>query len=320
MLKEITIKRITLTSILLLILVLFTIFPKQSEYKLDLTNKQTIEYVNNNTMHEIFLIDKNNYVARTSIILKSTKTEDKIRELLESLIIDGKKESSIPNGFRAIIPVDTKILNIDLKDGTVKINFSKEFLEIGENLEEKMIESITFTLTSIKEIKGILIYVEGELLNTLPKSKVKIPPYLTRDFGVNKVYDIVNTKNISSTTVYYINKHDGEYYYVPVTKVTNSDKEKIKIIIDELTSGPIYESNLMSFLNSNTELLDYEIKEKNISLKFNNYILDNITTKKILEEVKYSISLSINDNYSLEKVIFIVDNEEIERSVLKTLE
>ena len=55
-------------------------------------------------------------------------TEAKIRELIEILIIDGKKESSIPNGFRAIIPSDTKILGISINDqGIVKINFLRIF-------------------------------------------------------------------------------------------------------------------------------------------------------------------------------------------------
>jgi germination protein M len=221
MLKKITIRKITLTSMLVLLLALLTLFPGDSERKLDLRNKQVIEYTNNNTMHEIFLVDKDNYIARTTIILKSTTVEDKIRELLESLIIGGKKESNIPNGFRAIIPVDTKILDIDLKEGILKINFSKEILEIDSSLEEKMIEAITYTLTGIEEVKGILIYVEGELLNVLPKSKVIIPSTLTRDFGINKVYDITSNKDITSTTIYYISKHDKDHYYVPVTKITN---------------------------------------------------------------------------------------------------
>jgi germination protein M len=320
MLKKITIRKITLTSMLVLLLALLTLFPEDSERKLDLSNKQAVEYTNSNTMHEIFLVDKDNYVARTTIILKSTTVENKIRELLESLIIGGKKESNIPNGFRAIIPVDTKILGIDLKEGILKINFSKEILEIDSSLEEKMIEAITYTLTGIDEVKGILIYVEGELLNVLPKSKVIIPSTLTREFGINKAYDITSNKDITSTTIYYVSKHDDDYYYVPVTKITNLNTDKIKIIIDELTSGPIYQSNLMSFLNSNVDLLDYEIKEGSMILKFNDYILDDIDSNKILEEVKYSISLSIKDNYTIDNVIFMVGDVEIAKSVIKTLE
>ena len=76
----------------------------------------------------------------------------------------------------------------------------------------------------------------------------------------------------------------------------------------------------LSFLNLNTKLLNYEIKEKNMYLTFNDYIMDNLEEKKVMEEVIYSICLSIADNYDIEEVTFMVNNEEITKSVIKTLE
>ena len=63
-----------------------------------------------------------------------------------------------------------------------------------------------------------------------------------------------------------------------------------------------------------------EEKENELELSFNNSILDNIGDQKILEEVIYTISLSVKDNYNVDSVIFSVDNKEIYKSVLKTLE
>lgn len=313
MLKNFTIKKIALTSVLLFILFLFSIFPNKDK-NIDLTNKYSVEYTNtNNSLSEIFLIDKNNYVARTSVILKSNDALAKAKELLEIMVVGGKRESTIPNGFRAILPVDTKVINADLNEGILKINMSKELLDIDKSNEEKMIEAIIYTLTSLDEVKGILIFIENELLTILPQTNKILPPYLTREYGINKECDMVNNKNITKTTIYYINKHDDKYYYVPVTKVNNEQLEKIKVIIDELSSGPIYQSNLMSFLNSNTKLLDYEFKENNLILKFNDYILDDINSNKIIEEVKYSIYLSLKDNYVIDDVVFMVDDVLIEK-------
>ena len=233
---------------------------------------------------------------------------------------NGKKESNIPNGFRAPIPSGTEILSVDLKDGLLKIDFSKEILEINKELEEKMLEAIVYSLTSIKEVNGIMIYVEGNLLTVLPKNKTNLPTVLTRDIGINKIYDITNTKDISKTTIYYIGENNDNYYYIPVTKIDNSKKDKIKIIIDELSSGPSYQGNLMSFMNLNTKLMNYEIKDKSMYLVFNDYILDNIDEKKVMEEVIYSISLSIGENYNVDEVIFMLNDEEITKSVIKALE
>ena len=320
MIKNMTIRKISTASILLFICFLFMLFPVE-ENVINLEGKESIEYINNeNDTHEIYMVNKDNYVARTMVLLNETDLETKVREILEYLIIGGKKESNVPNGFRSIIPSGTEIKSIEIKEGLLKINFSKELLEIDKELEEKMLESIVYSLTSINEIKGILIYVEGDLLTVLPKNKINLPSILTRDIGINKVYNLIDTKDIVSTTVYYIGENNDNYYYVPVTKIENNSSDKIKIIIDELSSGPTFENNLMSFLNVNTELLNYEIKDKSMYLTFNDYILNSIENKNILEEVLYTICLSIVDNYDVEEVVFILNDEEISKSVLKTLE
>ena len=183
-----------------------------------------------------------------------------------------------------------------------------------------MIESICYTLTSIKDIKGIIIYVEGDMLTELPKSKKFLPSVIDRSFGVNKVYNITNIQDIVPVTVYYINKYNDNYYYVPVTKYVNENKDKVNIIIQELSSTPTYQNNLMSFLNSNTKLLEYEIKDRQMKLEFNNYLIDDIDKMNILEEVKYTISFSIMDNYDVDEVIFIVDDKEIAKAVSGNIE
>ncbi len=319
MLKETSIQRITFATVILLLLFLFTIFPKNEKQIYDLKDNIKIEYVSGHYPHEVYLLDSNNYIGRANILLVGQTTEAKIRELVDFLIIDGKKESGIPNGFRAIIPSDTKIIGITLNDeGIVKINFSKEFLEVKKELEEKVIEALTYSLTSLKEVNGLLIYINGELLTILPQSQKRLPSLLDRDYGINKVYDLERLANINFATVYYIGKHNENYYYIPVTKYINDDRDKIKIIIDELTGGPIYETNLMSFLNTNVKLLSYETTDQTLSLNFNSFILDDIKNKKILEEVIYSIALSIGDNYKVSEVIFLVENEEVDKSVLYT--
>ncbi|MBQ7140169.1 MAG: GerMN domain-containing protein [Bacilli bacterium] len=321
MLKRISIRKIILSSFTLLVLSLIYLLPNNTK---DLQVEQTEQYTNLNTenMHEIYLLDSNNYIARTTVsLVDNNKTIiEKAKALLESMIIGGKKENLIPNGFKAIIPVDTKILSVKFDDGILKVDFSKEILEINQEYEEKMIESICYTLTSIKDIKGILIYVEGNMLTELPKSKKFLPSIIDRSFGVNKVYNITNIDDIIPVTVYYINEYNDNYYYVPVTKYVNNTNDKVKIIIQELSSMPTYQNNLMSFLNSNTKLLEYEIKDKQMRLEFNNYLIDNIDEMNILEEVKYTISFSIMDNYDVNEIIFSVDNKEISKTVSKNLE
>ena len=55
-------------------------------------------------------------------------------------------------------------------------------------------------------------------------------------------------------------------------------------------------------------------------LNFNENIFSDAEEKNILEEVIYTISLSVCDNYDVSGVVINVDDEEIYKTVLKTIE
>ena len=193
-------------------------------------------------------------------------------------------------------------------------------MDVKEEYEEKVVEAIVYTLTSIEEVKNVIIYVDGDILSKLPKTGIILPSTLDRSYGINKEYDLKSYKNVNSVIVYYVSKYNDETYYVPVTKYVNDSREKIKIIIDELASSPLYNTNLMSYLNGNITLLANELDIDTLSLVFDDYLFSDINSKNILEEVIYSISLSAFDNYDIKEVIFEVNDEEIYKSVLKTIE
>ena len=321
MLKKMTVRKIIVASFTLVILfVLYLIPVSKNENELEL-KRDGIEYIYPNNLAVIYLLDSNDYVARTLITSCNCEVKDKAKDLLEGLIIDGKKSNIIPNGFRSIIPSGTSVNDISLENGVLTIDFSKELFEVNSEYEEKMIESIIFTLTNIDGIDKVIIKVEGEILDRLPYSKKMLPAVLDKDYGINKSYELVSVSDIESYTLYYINSYNDNYYYVPVTKyVNNSSQDKIKVIIEELSTSPVYESSLMSFLNVSTKLLNYEIVDNSLKLNFNNMILNDITSNNILEEVVYTIGLSMSDNLDVEEVVFMVENEEIYKFLPKTIE
>lgn len=318
MLKNFYIKKIILCFAVIFTILLIYIIPN-NEKKTIATEE--VEYVNNEIdTSVIFLSDSNNYLASTKIVTKNKDIEGKAKELIEALIIDGTKQDSIPNGFKAIIPSNTKIRSLTYNEGVIKVDFSNELMNTSMENEEKIIEAIVFTLTSIEDVEFVIIYMDGNILTTLPQSKKTLPSTLDRSFGINKEYDLSSTKDINKTTIYYISEFNNNKYYVPVTKVTNDDRSKIEIIVDELSSTNVYKTNLMSYLNNNTKLLSVNELEEQLVVNFNSAIFNDINTKEILEEVKYTISMSIYDNYDVNTVVFNVEDEEIYKSVLKSIE
>ena len=320
MLMRMWFRKIGVATLALCALLLLYLMPDAEEVDYQLS-QDNIEYVYTNAVEVIYLLDSNDYVARTTIRGCDCDTVDTSKDVLQGLIMGGEKSNIIPNGFRSIIPSGTEILDVALEDKILTINFSKELLDIAEDYEEKMIEAIIYSLTSIEGIDKVVIKVEGEVLTKLPNSGKSLPTSLDKSYGINKSYDLVSTSNIESYTVYYVSNFNDNQYYVPVTKYVNSSKQdKIKVIIDELATSPIYETNLMSYLNSNVTLIDYALDENNLTLNFDDSILSDSSNDKILEEVIYTIGLSAGDNFGVEEVAILVDGEEIYKNSLKSLE
>ena len=322
MLKKISIRKLIISFSALFTLFLIYLIPNNENDKNKLEDiPQELEYVNNDLVtSSVFLLDSYNMLGKTEVPVSSKDIESLAKELLEVLINGGANEDRIPNGFKSVLPSDTKILSLKYDKDLIKVDFSKELLNTSKEMEEKVVEAIVYTLTSINGVNKVIIYVDGNILTKLPQTKINLPSTLDRSFGINKEYNINSIKDINQVTIYYVNKNNDNYYYVPVTKYLNDDRDKIKIVIDELSGNSIYNTNLMSFLNSNAELISSEKKDDLMHLNFNEYIFSDIEEKNILEEVIYTISLSVCDNYEVKGVVFNVENEEIYKTVLKTIE
>ena len=315
MIKRRFIKKLFITSAVLFAFLLIYLIPNDNM----LEPAQELEYVSSDIKQlPIYLLDSNNMLGRTKISVSSTEIDKQAKELLEALIKE-KNDNKIPSGFKAIIPSDTVIKSITYKDNLIKVDFSSDLLEVSMENETKVIEAIIYTLTSIDGVDKVIIYVDGNILSKLPKSKINLPSTLDRSYGINRSYSITSYKNINSFNVYYVSKYNDELYYVPITKYVNDDRDKIEIIIEQLALGS-YDNKLMSYLNYETKLTKVDYNPDGLELTFNKYILSNTDTREILNEVITSISLSVADSYDVEEVVFNYEDQEIYKSVIKMLE
>ncbi|MBO5530305.1 MAG: GerMN domain-containing protein [Bacilli bacterium] len=294
MIKNSSINRIIRTTLFLFVLFLLYLFPSKKVYNLNVINTGASNY------HDIYLIDKNNYVSKTTISVKSIEKEKLARDLLESLIIDGKNKDKIPSGFKAIIPEKTIVNKVRVDNDRITVSFSDR---IKNAKKEKMIECIVYTLTSINNIKYVELLVDNKEDDYFDKE-------YTRSIGINKKNELTSLHNINDITIYYVSNMNNVKYYIPVTKYINNKEDKIKIIIDELSSKSSYESNLMSYLNYDTKLTNYTIQGDDLNLYFTDSILNSSSDNKILEEVIYSVSYSIKDSYEVNNIHFFVNDKE----------
>ena len=305
MLKRKALRKIIITTFSFLTVFVICIIPEKLNNNY-LDPEIDIEYVTNVGTNEIYLLGSNKYLVKTNVLINEDDLNTKIRGIIEYLTV--QKSSKVPNGLSGIIPSNTKLNNIEINDKIIILDFDSHLLDVSLDLEERMIEAITYSLISLDGVEGVTIKIDGNILTELPKCKKQIPEVLNRNFGINKVFDIDSLNGIKKVTLYYLDEISNNSYYVPVTKYLNDDREKINIIIDNLAGHYIYETSLMSLLNQDTELINYQIEDEIMTLNFNNSIFTN---DKLLEEVTYTISESIFDTYDVKSVVFQVEGESI---------
>ena len=308
MIRKKALRKIFITTMSLFIIMTIYLIPLTEK---TLETNLEFEYVTDLANSSIYLLDKNNYLVKTKVLLDENNLEDNIRSIINNLTVSG--ETKFPNNLKGIIPKGTKLNNVIIDEDSITLDFSEEFLDIDKELSIKLIESIVYSITELDEITKVTITVDGNQLNTYPNSNKIIIMPLTRDIGINNEYSYTTLDDIIKVVIYYGEEISDEIYYVPVTKYLNNNdnKDKINIIVEELTTSYIYENNLRSILNENVELIDKEIVDEDLLiLNFNNALFDNNNTIK--EEVLYTLSYSVFANYPVNTINFKVDGKDVD--------
>lgn len=269
------------------------------------------EGVEENIQRDLYLIDENGYVVPFTAELP--KSESPARQVLEYLVAGGPIDEMLPEGFRAVIPQDTKV-DVKLEGDTLIADFSKEFETYDEADELKILQAVTYTLTQFDTIKNVEIQVNGYKLEEMPVSGTPIVGKLSRADGINfdnsDVVDITNTKPV--TLYFYIQNEDSEYY-VPVTKriTSNSEEDNIAAVVNALIKGPHIASNLINEIHPDVELLSTKYENGNVVLDFNEAIFGSFEEKKISKHVLNSLVLTLTEQPGVESVSITVDSEEV---------
>ena len=300
--KKKALNRIFFTTVIFFIV--FTLYSLK-----DINIKTEIKERKSEKEDYVYTLNDDGFISKTSVYVSKTLTlEERIKEKLEIMVEENNKNALLPSYFNPILPENTKIEGVKIEDSLVKVYFSKELMNITEKQSEKMIEAITYTIID-ENILGIEIYVDNEMLKYVPHTKKEIPTMLTKDFGINKDYNLSSTNNIIKLVMTYYGSDNGKYYEIPVTKYVNDEREKIEIIFDELTSL-CAEVNLITLIDD-VNIIDYEITEDSVKI--------NLERKLSYNEESILFS-SIFNNYDVKKIEFFVKNEKKSQKYKKDIE
>ena len=221
--------------------------------------------------------------------------EDNVFKIISYLKKNNLKYSSRLNGF---LEESVSLNQVYYDENYLILDFNQEFQD-SKNLSSCVI-SIVYSLMELDGVDGVTILVEGDYLEGYPK-------ILNKSLDINPVIHLTSRSDIAKVVVYYLLEDDGDTYYVPVTKYLNDSRNKIDIIVDELSSNP--SMDLVSVVNRDLELIDSREENDIFVLNFNHSLFDS--NDEVLEEVLYCISYSVFENYDVSMVMVEVDGKNV---------
>ncbi|TMU85742.1 sporulation protein [Bacillus sp. BHET2] len=260
-------------------------------------------------MTELYLIDKKGYVVSQSLPLPGQ--ESVAKQALEYLVVNGPVQNVLPNGFRAVLPADTQV-TVDIKDGKAIADFSPEFNNYQPEDEQKILQSVTWTLTQFDSVEKVELRVNGYPLTEMPVNGTPIDDKgLTRKVGINvDTSGVVDPTSTKPLTVYYVSQTDDKTYYVPVTKrVSSKSVDEITAVVNELIDGPGYSSSLASDFTGAKLLDDPKLEDGTVTLNFNEAVYGSIEEKIVSEHMLNSLVLSLTEQKGIKGVSVLVNGE-----------
>ncbi|WP_130860105.1 GerMN domain-containing protein [Gracilibacillus phocaeensis] len=266
--------------------------------------------------HVLYLIDQNGLVVPQEMELPAPASKEVAKQVLQYLVQDGPVTAMLPSGFQAVLPAGTEIIDLNLEeDGTMVVNVSEEFANYQAEDEDKIIESMTHTLTEFKNVDRVKLWINGEEQQTMPVNGTPLTQGYSRDEGIN-VHQAtgIDLMESEAATLYFPMQGDEMVYFVPVTQHIEMDQDQTEqSIVQALMEGPAFDLPLENYINHGSELTAAPtLDDGTLSLTFNENILSNSEKGVIADEVLQSIVLTLTEQEGVQAVqVSVEDHQEV---------
>ena len=231
-----------------------------------------------------------------------------------SLIVDSalNREEIAYYGVYPVLPADTEILGIDIRNGIAVIDFNRNLLNYGSvKAERNIIASIVYTLTEFDTINGVRI-----LINGYPQGVMKYGSDLTNELGREDIAinagSTVLTNNTAKEDIFLLKQANTWYTYpVPMTMVSTGGSGSRPEGLVKLLLNAVSKDGLDSEMPDGAVLLGTSIKDGVITLNFNSEFTNYGGTAReegILKQLAYTL----RQCKDIKKIKILVEGRETE--------
>ena len=275
------------------------------------TNSKKDEASDEKTAREIYLIDANGLIASQTLELPKVESKEVATQALEHMVKGGPVTEMLPNGFQAVLPEDTEILGLNLKeDGTMIVDVSKEFKNYPKKNEVKILEAMTHTLTQFEDVKKIQLWINGHPQDKMPVDGTPINEGYSKANGINVMNSTTDLFEAEAVTMFYPKEYHKNRYYVPVTKHVNVDQNQTyTALIESLLDGPALDTNALNVFNEGTTLKGKpELKDGILQVEFSKEIMKDNDKNQIADEVIETLVRTLTELEDVEAVDISVED------------
>lgn len=234
-----------------------------------------------------------------SYSLKNDSIDEIIKEFLNE-IKSGDGSTDIIN----VMPNDVKILDYDLTEGILTLNFNEGYYNLTGTDEVLLRAAVVLTMTQLDEVDFVFFRIEG---NDLVNSKGEVIEEMRASDFVDSIGGYTNTYENTTFTLYYANEAGDmlvPYYF---NTDFGGDVSKEQFILEKLIMGPDkegYYSTLSSDINVMSVSVSNGICYVNLSSNFlteNVGVTDEVAIYSIvnsLSEINYvrAVQISVDGN------------------------
>ena len=278
------------------------------------TNKKENENkVNNPVNGETMLIKRKVYLKNSQgllvpLTINIEPYEDRTEEI-KLLISKLKNNVEVQQGFKGLLDQDVELLNVEINDSLLTLDFNESFNKYEKNDEIRIIESLVWTCSQYRDISQIKILVNGVELTKMPVGNCPVPRVLDNKFGINN-HIFTHKPNMDNITVYYEDVTSKELVYVPVTIQVEKNSNQIKSIVNAL------EQDIPTYTSLKKAKVLKQIEFNELPSILNDVLNIDLTASSLIDETTVDkdiyeyLVMSFRDNISsIESVNILVQDE-----------
>lgn len=261
---------------------------------------------------EIYVFDQDGMVVPQTFELP--KSDAAAMQALEYMVKDGPVTELLPSGFQAVLPAETTVLGVNLKeDGTAIVDVSEEFKEYQAEDELRILQAMTHTLTEFKDIDKIKLWINGYELTEMPVNGTPISEGYSQTNGINIMTDEQpDLLHSTALTTFLPKQHEETLYYVPVTQYYHGSKDNIFTeMVEDLVMPAASSSQFTQVFNDGTKLLNEpSIKEGVLQLEFSEHILHEKENGVIADDVMETLVRTLTEQEDVEAIEVTVETQD----------